>query len=336
MDYAAFLKRLDRGDALPIVLVHGADAQLLDDALVAVTRALFPDATLATFGREVLDAREASAEAIVTSARTLPLMTRARLVAVRHAQALPAKASATIGEYGANPNPATCLLLLADEPLEGGRDGKAHWLIRALGAAAVVALPARRGRELETWLRQRAAAEQLDVSPDAARLLVEWVGDDTAALLGEARKAALVGGPDNRMVGVNEVTAVVGEHRVHGVFDLVRAVERRDAALALRTLAGLLTTEEPMRVLALLTSEVRTSCAIDELKRRGHSAEQIARQLRRPPTVIHARLSAQGASSPALARQLERCWDVEYRLKSGGDARAEMTALVAELASGDS
>ena len=29
--------------------------------------------------------------------------------------------------------------------------------------------------------------------------------------------------------------------------------------------------------------------------------------------------------------QLERCWDVERRLKSGGEPRAELTALVAEL-----
>ncbi len=331
MDYPAFLKSLARG-APPVVLVHGADAQLVDDVLAAVTRALFPDASLATFGREVLDARETSPDAIVTSAMTLPLMTSLRLVVVRHAQTLPAKASAVVESYAASPNPATCLLLLADEPLEG-RDGKSHWLLRAVGRATIVATPARRGRELESWLRHRAAAEDLDVSEEAAHVLVEWVGDDTAALLGETRKAALAGGPTNRTVGANEVMAVVGAHRVHGVFELVRAVERRDAPSALRILSGLLLTEEPIRLLALLTSEVRTSWAIDELRRRGQSPEQIARTLHRPLGVVQARLAVPAAG---LARRLERCWEVEYRLKSGGDTRAEMTALVAELASGES
>ena len=51
-------------------------------------------------------------------------------------------------------------------------------------------------------------------------------------MLGEARKAALAGGPENRAVSVNEVTAVVGEHRVGAVYKLTRAIERREAGLA--------------------------------------------------------------------------------------------------------
>src|SRR2546430_13638093 len=39
-------------------LLHGPDAQLLDDALALVTRGLFPDPSSAAFGREVLDRSE--------------------------------------------------------------------------------------------------------------------------------------------------------------------------------------------------------------------------------------------------------------------------------------
>jgi hypothetical protein len=42
-----------------------------------------------------------------------------------------------------------------------------------------------------------------------------------------------------------------------------------------------------------------------------------------------ARLSETGGE--ALPRQLVRCWEAEWRCKSGGQARAELTALVAEL-----
>jgi hypothetical protein len=38
-----------------------------------------------------------------------------------------------------------------------------------------------------------------------------------------------------------------------------------------------------------------------------------------------------GAAGAALPRQLARCCEVEWRCKSGGHARAELTALVAEL-----
>jgi DNA polymerase-3 subunit delta len=316
----------------PVILVHGADPQLLDDAVALVVKAVFSSATEAANGREVFDGREASPDAIVRSALTLPLLAGARLVVVRRAQALAAKGSEALAAYVADPNPATRLLLLADEPLSANRDRRTdHWLLGVVPAAGLVTLPARRGRVLEDWLRGRAAAEGLSVSEEAARQLVAWVGDDSAALLGETRKAALAGGPDNRAVGVREVSAVVGEHRMSGVFDLTRAVERRDAGLALRTLERLLATEEPVLLLALLTREVRTAWTVRDLRARGQGVDQIARVLRRPPAAVEA-IAAAGAAGPdTFAWKLERCWEVERRLKSGGEASAEMAALVAEL-----
>jgi DNA polymerase-3 subunit delta len=253
-----------------------------------------------------------------------------RLVAVRHCQALAVKGMDVLAEYCARPNPTACLLLLADESLAAARDRKDHWLLGAVPAGAIVGLLARQGAALEQWLRRRATGEGITVSEEAARLLVQWVGDDSAALLGEVRKAALAGGPENRTVGVKEVSAVVGEHRVSGVFDLTRAVERRDVGLALRTLESLLATEEPMLLLAMLSREVRTAWTIREWLKRGQSIEQIARTLRRPLPAVQAHASAR--ESPATeASRLRRCWAAETRLKSGGDPRGELSALVVAL-----
>ncbi len=318
------------------MLVHGPDAQLLDDTLTALTRALFADAAAAAFDREVFDGREADPEAVISAALTLPLAAPRRLVAVRRAQALAARTADLLARYVAAPSPASCLLLLADEGLQPSRDRRApHWLLGVVPAAAVVELVPRRGRAAEEWLRTRAQVEGLTVGEDAARLLVQWVGDDGATLLAETRKAALAGGPDNRAVGVKEVEAVVGEHKVSGIFDLTRAIERREVGLALRTLERLLATEDPMPVLVMLAREVRTAWSVRAWQAGGQSVEQMARRLGRPPAVVQALAAAAAAQSPgALSRRLALCWHAERRLKSGGDARAEMTALVAELARG--
>jgi DNA polymerase-3 subunit delta len=333
MDYAAFMQAAGRGQPPPLALLHGSDAQLLDDALAAATRGLFPDATHVALGREVLEGGEASADDVVRAASTLPFMTAMRLVAVRRGQALPAKGADVLAAYARDPNPSSCLLLLADEPLGASRERRAdHWLLGAVPAAAQIALPAREGRTLETWLRQRAAAEGLSVSEEAARLLVQWVGDDGAGVLGEARKAALAGGADNTTVGVKEVTAVVGEHRLSGVFDLTRAVQRRDTGVALRTLDRLLATEEPIRLLALLVADVRATLTIADLVGRGQGVDAIARAVRKPAPVVDAIARGAGAApAPVLLRRLERCWQTELRLKSSGDPRAELTALVLDL-----
>jgi DNA polymerase-3 subunit delta len=333
MDYAALLQAAARGQPPPIALVHGPDPQLLDDVLAAATRGLFRDAGEAAMGREVLEGTEVGADEIVRVASTLPFMTAMRLVAVRRSQALAAKGAETLAAYARDPNPSSCLLLLADEPLGASRERRAdHWLLGAVPATAIVGLPAREGRSAEAWLRQRAAAEGLTVSEEAARLLVQWVGDDGASLLGEARKAALAGGADNGAVGVKEVTAVVGEHRLSGVFDLTRAVQRRELGVALRTLDRLLATEEPIRLLALLTADVRATLTVADLAARGQGAEQIARVVRKPAPVVDAIARGPASAPPAvLARRLERCWATERRLKSSGDPRAELTALVLDL-----
>ena len=334
MDYAAFLQAAQRGQPPPLALLHGPDEQLLDDALELLLKGLFTDASEVALGREVLEGGEVSVETVVRSAMTLPFMTSRRLVIVRRAQALNAKGAETLTAYARDPNPSTCLLLLADEGLAASRERRSdHWLLGALPPAALVGLPLRKGRAMEDWLKQRAAAEGLVLTDDAARQLVQWVGEDGARLLGETRKAALLGGPENRKVGANEVTAIVGEHRVSDVFELTRAVERRDAALALRTLDRLLATEEPVFILALLTRSVRQALTVRDLAAAGQSAMEIARAVRpTPPPVVEAIMArVAGAGGAALTRQLARCWEAEWRCKSGGQPRAELTALVADL-----
>src|SRR5437016_13681657 len=101
---------------------------------------------------------------------TSPLRGGLRLVFVRHAQALGQRHAEALGAYARDPNPSTRLLLLADEGLRTSRDRRAdHWLVQALPAGAIVALPARQGRELAGWLRQRAAAGGPQVSGEATR-----------------------------------------------------------------------------------------------------------------------------------------------------------------------
>ncbi len=291
MQYAAWLQGLARGQVAPAVLLHGPEPFLIEEALARLTRAVCSDPGLLAMSREVLEAREAGAEGIVRAAETLPWGTPRRLVVARGVEALGAKQALPLVEYLRAPNPTTVLAVAVSQPL-----ASSHWLRSAVPAAAVVEIPQLAGRALEGWLLSRASADGLELEEDAAQLLIALVGDDPAALAGEMGKAALAGGPENRRVGAAEVRAVVGEHRSHEVFELTRAVERRDAAAALHLLERLLASgEEPLRILAILSGQSR----------------------RAAPRVAVARL--------------ERCWQVERRLKLGGAPRPELAVLVVLL-----
>lgn len=328
MDYGGFLREVAQGRIPAVALLHGAEARLLEDALAQVTRALFPDPSLLWLGREVFDAGETTAETIVRAALTLPGMAGVRLVAVKRAQALPAKQAGALVDYLRDPSPHARLLLMADEPLPPG-----HWLLRAVPAAVVIDVPRLAGRALVSWLQERAKAEGYELTPAAAQLLIRWTGEDLTTLAGELEKARLFCGPGQGVIGEDPVRQIVGEHRVGKSFELADAVSRGQTELALPLLEQLLAAgEEPLAILGTLARLVKTTWQVGEWRRQGKSSEEIGRLLRRPAFAVDALAARTGVmSSDRLARALDHCWEVERRLKRGGRPRPELTLLVADL-----
>lgn len=328
MDYAGFLREVDRGNIPPITLLHGPEPRLLDDALTHVTRALFPDPALLPLSREVFDAGETAVETIVRSALTLPFVTATRLVVVKGAQALSGKNAGALEDYLGAPNPSARLLFLAEEPLP-----TTHWLAKALPPASVVEVPRPTGRALVSWLRARAQEAGRDLAEPAAQLLVRWAGEDLTTLSGELEKALLFAGPANPSITEEEVRQVVGEHRVLKAFELTDAVERRRIGQALPLLENLLSAgEEPLAILGMLSRHVRMTWQVKEWLRQGKSPEEVGRILRRPAYAVETLAATANSLTPAaLARALTRCWEAERRLKSGGRPRSELTVLVADL-----
>lgn len=291
MHYAAWREGLARGQAGPVVLLHGPEPFLIEEALSALARAVCPDPGLLVMAREVLEAREAGADGIVRAALTLPWGMAHRLVVARGVDALGPKQAEPLIAYLRDPNPTTVLAVAVAQTL-----APSHWLRAAVPAAATVEILPPTGRALASWLRARASADGLTIEDDAAGLLIALVGDDPAALAGEMGKAALAGGPDNRRVEAAHVRAVVGEHRSHEVFELTRALEQRDLPAAVAVLERLLAAgEEPLRILAILAGQSRR------------------------------------AASLTAGRRLKRCWQAERRLKLGAPPRPELSVLVADL-----
>jgi DNA polymerase-3 subunit delta len=331
VDYAGFLKAADAGAPPAVALLHGPETLLLDDAVGRVTRGLFPEGGDLTLSREVLDSREAGAEGIVQAALLLPWTGSRRLVVARGIEELGARAADPLADYCRTPNPSTVLMLLAPQALTA-----AHWLHKAIPRPLAIAVQAPFGGQLVAWLRTRARAQGIELTADAAALLVQLAGDDLTHLCGEVEKAALAGGADNRRVSATEVRAVVGETRARHVFDLTRALVERDRAAALMLLNTLLGAgEDPFALLGMLAREARATWRAADGLSTGRPEDEIARELGRPPGAAAAMIERARSLRPDLAaRQLRRCWEVERSLKLGGAARAELSLLIADLCAG--
>ena len=331
MDYAGFLKAADAGTPPAVALLHGPEALLLDDAVRRVTRGLFPEGGDLTLSREILDSRDAGSDGIVQAALLLPWTGSRRLVVARNIEELGARAADPLAAYCRAPNPSTVLMLLAPQVLTAS-----HWLHKAVPRPLAVAVQAPLGGQLVAWLRARARTEGIELTADAAALLVQLAGDDLTHLCGEVEKAALAGGADNRRVSAAEVRAVVGETRARHVFDLTRALVERDRAAALMLLSTLLGAgEDPFALLGMLAREARAAWRAADGLSAGRPEDEIARELGRPPGAAAAMIERARTLRPDLAaRQLRRCWEAERRLKLGGAPRAELSLLIADLCAG--
>ncbi len=331
MDYAGFLKAADAGTPPPVALLYGPEPFLLEDAVTRVTRALFPAGGDLALSREILESRDAGVEGIVQAALLLPWTGPRRLVVAKGIEELGARAAEPLAGYCRAPNPSTVLMLLAPQALP-----PTHWLGKAVPRALAIGVQAPTGGQLVAWLRARARAEGIELTEDAAALLVQLAGDDLTHLHGEVEKAALAGGADNRRVGTAEVRLVVGETRAGHVFDLTRALVERDRGAALALLGTMLGAgEDPFALLGMLAREARAAWRAADGLRAGRAEDEIARGLGRPPAAAAAMIErARGLGPDRAAFQLRRCWEAERRLKLGGAPRPELSLLIADLCAG--
>ena len=128
------------------------------------------------------------------------------------------------------------------------------------------------GVQLNEWVARRARSQGHRIAPEAARTLVESLGDDLRMLAGEIDKlGTYVGaGAEIRLEDVEALTPVSRQARV---FDLTDALARRDTATALRLLHELLVNgESPLGIVALTAFQTRALMQVDRKSTRLNSS----------------------------------------------------------------
>src|SRR4051812_17600014 len=92
------------GEAGPLYWICGKERFLVDRAVQRLKDRVL-DARTRDFNYDVMYAKEAGPQKILAAARTLPMMSRRRLIIVRDADALDAKALNQMTSYAEQPSP---------------------------------------------------------------------------------------------------------------------------------------------------------------------------------------------------------------------------------------
>ena len=331
MDQRAFFDELKAGTVRNVYCFYGPEAFIRRSAVAKLReKVLMPG--LESMNETVLTAP--TAQQIIESCETLPMMSDYRLIIVRDcalAQSGKAKdeaqESAALCEYLPRVPETTCLLFDLGDGVDK-RKKLSQALMKLPGAVSFDALD---DAQLARWMGQtlRPLGKRMDRA--ACEALAFTSGRDLTLLSGELQKlAAYVG--ERADITEQDIEQVATHTAECTVFSMVDAITEGRAQQAFGLLGVLLQGgEQRIGILAMITRQYRQMMHLSALLRERVPQGQQAKLLGVPPFAL-TRLSRQVGkrSYEALRTCVEACVQADYDIKRGAlreDAALEQLML---------
>jgi DNA polymerase-3 subunit delta len=314
-----------RGQIAPVYCLSG-ERFLVDAAHAAIRTAVLSAAGAgAGFNHDTFELKETGLASCLGTARTLPMMAKRRLVVGKGIDLVKADGLEPLIGYVADPNPSTCLVLVAADKVDVRF--KAFAALRKAGFLHVFA--PLRDNALAGWLRTEARARKIDLAGDAAVALAELAGPDMGPLSQALDQLSLYTG-GTRAITVDDVEDLVAETRQRHVFELSKAIGAGDVPRALGLLANMLRNREaPLKIQFMLARQMRQIWRAKELLAAGAARGEIASAVGMNPYFLDDVIApAKRMSRAALAHAFERLYQSDQALKS---SRVEGDLIVSRL-----
>ena len=226
-----------------------------------------------------------------------------------------------LAEYIPHVPDSAVLIVLLDEVLDTN-----NALLKAAnqyGQVIQSTLP--KGAAIESWIKKRAQSIGVTISPDAAALLANLIGNQLRLLANELDKLATYAG-NRATITVDDVHKLSAHVQEARIFDLTDALAQRNRTQALNILHDLLADgEPPLKLISTITTQIRSLLLVKELSSKGMRSAQIASTIGVAPFIADKALRQVGKFTPA---QLEGA----YRQLLATDATLKRSRMTPEIA----
>lgn len=309
---------------LPVYLLAGSDRPKVVRALRRL-RSRFGDESIEHLGADTADGVEA-----VAACNALGLFAGAdggRLVIVEGVERWKKADVEAVVEYLGDPVPGAVLTLVA------GEAPKSDALAKAVGEAGqVLAFEAPKPRDLPAWVRSQFERLGANADPDAARALVEIVGDDLDALATEADKITIWAG--DAPITRADVEGLATPAREAAAWAITDAWGERDGAALLAAAEAELERREPFAISVRLAAHVTLVRSVKLLAAEGVGARDIAKRVKVHEFRVRKAIShADRYSQEELDAALTRLASLDAALKGASrlSNTHELTRALVEL-----
>ncbi|MEH7443133.1 DNA polymerase III subunit delta [Bacillus sp. JJ1122] len=321
-------KKISKKQIDSVYLLYGTEAFLINETKQLLIEHVLDDEEK-DFNLSVYDLEETPIEAALEDAETFPFMGEKRLVILQNPIFLTSEKSkgkvehnlGKLEEYLSQPAPYSIVVFSAPYEKLDERKKITKELKRK---AAVIEAKKLTEQELITWVKERASLSGVEIEKDAIELLLSLAGTNLFMLTSEIDKLALYAG-ESRSINKDIVDRLTARSLEQNIFTLVDKVVHRNVEGALRIYYDLLKqNEEPIKILSVITGQIRLIYQVKELSRKGYGQQQIAGTLKIHPFRVKLAAGQAGSfSDEELMRIIKLLADADYQMKTGG-MRKEM------------
>ncbi len=310
----------------PLYFFYGQEDFLIDevaDALVANA----VDSASRQFNLDIIHGNDIEGKDIVSLASSFPMMGERRVVIVRDFERT--TELDPFLSYIEHPSPSTSLFLAAAK-VDMRKKVYAYLKQHAIGGEVVPL----REYEIPSWVQRRAAAIGTHIAPEAAEILLTYVGTSLRELNNELEKLFIAVGSKAK-IETSDVQSIVGMSREFSIFELTRAVGEKNLSKALSICARMIDVgEAPAGMVAMLARHFGILWRLHQLNAERVIPAEMAKKVGVHPYFLKEYLEhLKHYSRSAVEDALLTLTRADEQLKtSSGDPHVVMDILLFEIA----
>lgn len=286
-------------DGIPgIIFMFGEEKFLLDGAYNLILSKLIPD-DQAKFDFELIDAASSDYNTIVDSCLSFPFVSERRVVVVKNFEQLLGKATKKdithtgFDKYLENPQSTTCLILIGDmstlngissELINSKKKTKAEQKIKSLQFPlnkiftkhSCIEFEKLKESQYPKWIVEKLAQSSKQITGEALEFLIAQTNFNLYEINNEIDKL-LLSTSHKKSIDIDDIANSLGTSRIYNVFELQKAVGRKDLSSSITIMQKMLEHEkQEVLIVTVLSRFFVTLWKLEEMIRQNNNQYVIA------------------------------------------------------------
>jgi DNA polymerase-3 subunit delta len=222
------IREIEEGRPAPIYFLMGEEPYFIDQIAHFIEESLLPQAQR-DFNQQVMYGRDVTVDDIVGAARRFPMMAERQVIIVKEAQDL-SREIEQLKSYAGNPQLSTVLVIC----YKYKKLDKRKNLYKELSRSGVLFESKKLyDNQVPDWIRRMVSSKGRHISPKAAQMLTEFLGNDLGKIHNELHKLELIL-PERSEITPQVIEENIGISKDFNNFELQDAIGNRDLTRAFR------------------------------------------------------------------------------------------------------